>query len=221
PDLMFRVSIDGRYVDYRAPSEWDLLDKEVIGKTVWQRLPEDLAERIMAAGRSAVEERRVQAFEYHLDFGDDMRHFEARLAASGDDEFVLIVRNITDRKVQEHELQASRARIVAAGDAERRRLERNLHDGPQQLEAAAYYVVSEALANVAKYAQASSVRVTVAQLNGSARVEVSDDGVGGADPAQGSGLRGLADRVAALNGTLEVVSPPGRGTRIRAEIPLG
>jgi len=87
--------------------------------------------------------------------------------------------------------------------------------------AAAYYVVSEALANVAKYAQASFVRVSVAQLDGTARVEVSDDGVGGADPAQGSGLRGLADRVAALNGSLEVESPPGQGTRIRAEIPLG
>src|SRR5207248_10967867 len=92
---------------------------------------------------------------------------------------------------------------------------------PARVEAAAYYVVSEALANVAKYAEASSVRISVAQMNGAALVEVSDDGVGGADPAGGSGLRGLADRVAALNGTLEVESEPGRGTTIRAEIPLG
>jgi len=132
PDLMFRISLDGRYVDYRAPSEYDLIESEVIGKTVSQRLPHDLAERIMAAGRRSVDEREVQTFEYELDFGDGVRHFEARTAASGNDEFVLIVRNITDRKVQEQELQASRARIVAAGDEERRRLERNLHDGAQQ-----------------------------------------------------------------------------------------
>jgi signal transduction histidine kinase len=205
------------------------------------------------------------------------------------------------------ELLASRARIVEAGDAERRRLERNLHDGAQQrlvslslslrlaqarlksdphaadeiltgasvelalaleelrelargihpavltdrglgpalesladrtplpitfdelpddrlpapVEAAAFYVVSEALANVTKYADASSVNVRVAQANGYAVVEVADDGVGGADPTVGSGLRGLSDRVAALEGRLAIVSPPGAGTRIRAEIPFG
>jgi signal transduction histidine kinase len=64
------------------------------------------------------------------------------------------------------------------------------------------------------------VRVSVARQNGAAHVLVADDGVGGADPAGGSGLRGLADRVAALNGTLEVDSPRGGGTKIRAEIPL-
>ena len=99
-------------------------------------------------------------------------------------------------------------------------IERSDANLPPSVEVAAYYVVSEALANVAKYAQASFVRVRVGQLNGAAQVEVSDDGVGGADPAQGSGLRGLADRVAALNGTLKVVSAPGQGTTIRAEIPL-
>jgi signal transduction histidine kinase len=91
---------------------------------------------------------------------------------------------------------------------------------PGPVEAAAYYVVSEALANVAKYAGASSVSVRVARANGRAVVEVADDGVGGADPAVGTGLRGLADRVSALDGNLDVVSPPRRGTRIRAEIPL-
>jgi signal transduction histidine kinase len=205
------------------------------------------------------------------------------------------------------ELHASRARIVEAGDAERRRLERNLHDGAQQrlvslslslrlaqaklrsdthsadeilssasielalaleelrelargihpavltdrglgpalesladrtplpveleqvpddrlpasVEAAAFYVVSEALANVTKYADASTVSVRIAQEDGYAVVEVADDGVGGADPQGGSGLRGLSDRVAALEGRLAIVSPPGAGTRIRAEIPFG
>jgi signal transduction histidine kinase len=91
---------------------------------------------------------------------------------------------------------------------------------PKSVEAAAYYVIAESLANVTKYAGASSALVRVSRENGCARVEVADDGVGGADPAQGSGLRGLADRVEALAGTLAVESTPGAGTRISAEIPI-
>jgi len=202
------------------------------------------------------------------------------------------------------ELRASRARLVEAGDAERRRLERDLHDGAQSrlvglalmlrtartraaedrelatlldraqeelqtsltelrelargihpailtergltpaldglvsrvpvpvtlqaeteerlpgpVESAAYFVVSEALANVAKYARASHATVRVRQQNGRVTVDVTDDGVGGADAARGSGLRGLADRLAALDGTLSLHSPPGHGTRLHAEIP--
>jgi signal transduction histidine kinase len=204
-------------------------------------------------------------------------------------------------------LAASRAELVEVSDAERRRLERNLHDGAQQrfvsvaldlgmidakldndppgarealtaarddlargldelrelarglhpfllterglgpaldalvtrapvpveiselpegrlaapVEAAAYYVVAEAITNVAKYARASRATVSIRQSNGAATVTVLDDGVGGADPAEGSGLRGLAARVEALNGRLYVHSPPERGTRITAEIPIG
>ena len=203
------------------------------------------------------------------------------------------------------QLTASRARIVQAGDAARRRFERNLHDGAQQrlvtlsltlrlaqarlhdepaaaqelleasseelaaaleelrelarglhpailsdrglgaalealatrapvpvaldhvpperlpppVEAAAYYVVAESLTNVAKYAEASTAHVSVVQQNGFAIVEVEDDGVGGVDITRGSGLRGLADRVEALDGRLTVSSEAGRGTRVRAEIP--
>ena len=91
---------------------------------------------------------------------------------------------------------------------------------PPAVETAAYFVVSEALANVAKYARASEASVAVRRTNGRVLVEVADDGVGGADAAGGSGLRGLADRVAALDGTLALDSPAGRGTRLRAEIPL-
>jgi PAS domain S-box-containing protein len=227
--------------------------------------------------------------------------------------------DITERKAQEAEVHrlndelharvedvaASRARIVTAGDVERRRLERNLHDGAQQrlvaisfslrlalakldsdpagaravlvdagdelalaleelrelarglhpailtdrglraavemlaarapipveiaeipderlpepVEAAAYYMIAEALTNVTKYADASTVRARVAAADGNVVVEVSDDGVGGADPIAGSGLRGLADRVEALGGSLEVISPAGAGTALRAEIP--
>ena len=204
------------------------------------------------------------------------------------------------------EVRASRARIVAAGDAERRRIERDLHDGAQQrlvaltlalrlartrlgddadaqvrlsleqasdeakaalselrelargihpqilteaglhaaieslaarspatvsvdiapearfepaVEAIAYFVVSESLANVAKHARAGAVRIRAGWQDGVLTVEVADDGRGGADPRTGTGLRGLLDRVSAADGTLEVVSPHGVGTRIVARIP--
>jgi signal transduction histidine kinase len=205
------------------------------------------------------------------------------------------------------ELQASRARLVEATDTERRRIERDLHDGTQQrlvsiamslglaesklppnaghakpivagarealraalaelrdltqgiyptilterglsaaldelcsraaltahlrlfldgrlpapVETAAYYVVSEALTNAAKHAHASEVRVAATCTGGVLTVEVADDGVGGAGNGKGSGLRGLADRVEALEGRLTVSSPPGRGTTLRAEFPCG
>ena len=91
---------------------------------------------------------------------------------------------------------------------------------PGAVEAAAYYVVSEALTNVAKYAAAGVVRIRIERVDGSARIAVSDDGAGGADPSGGSGLRGLADRVEALGGRLTIDSPPGAGTTLRADIPL-
>lgn len=89
------------------------------------------------------------------------------------------------------------------------------------VEAASYYVVSESLANVAKYAKASVVQVKVCRHEEGLRVEVIDDGVGGATPRGGSGLEGLADRVAALDGRFVVESVPGQGTRITAELPCG
>jgi signal transduction histidine kinase len=90
---------------------------------------------------------------------------------------------------------------------------------PEQLEVAAYYLISESLANIGKHAQASSARISVKRLNGQVVVEIVDDGVGGADTERGSGLRGLADRVEALDGRLRVWTPLGQGTRVRAEIP--
>jgi PAS domain S-box-containing protein len=214
------------------------------------------------------------------------------------------VQDITDRKEAEQEVRASRARIVQAADAERRRVERDLHDGAQQrlvslavalqfaqkqvndnqplqdtlaqiagelhgalaelrefargihpailteeglaaaiesltercpvatavvqlpegrfaehVEAAAYFVVSEALTNIVKYAGASKVTVSAGRRGRDLVVEVADDGAGGADPAGGSGLRGLQDRLAAIDGRLDIVSPAGGGTRVRAVIP--
>ena len=84
-----------------------------------------------------------------------------------------------------------------------------------------YFFCAEALANVAKYASASRVAVEVTERGGCLSVVVADDGVGGADPTRGTGLQGLADRVEALGGTLQVASAVGAGTRLAAEIPLG
>ena len=219
--------------------------------------------------------------------------------------YLLSASDVTERKRHEAEVKRSRARIVAAADEARKRLERNLHDGAQQrlvavllalrltrsrveqspeaaraleaaiaelsaavdelrelargihpaalterglatavagvahrspvpvaldvtdarfpepVEAAAYFVVSESLANVARYARAHTVTVRIGEEAGALAVEVRDDGVGGADEGAGTGLRGLADRVAALDGTFAVESPVGEGTCVRAEIPLG
>jgi signal transduction histidine kinase len=210
-------------------------------------------------------------------------------------------------RAQLEEVRASRARIVDAGDAERRKVQRDLHDGaqqrlvtlslelglirnrldegtdpeiaaqlesigqelreaidelrelargihpslltdsglvaaleslaqrsalpvslddrstgrlPERVEVTAYFLVAEALTNVAKYAQASRVVVRLMTRNGMVRIEVEDDGKGGADPRSGSGLSGLQDRVSAIGGQLWVESPPGEGTRVWAEIPV-
>jgi signal transduction histidine kinase len=90
---------------------------------------------------------------------------------------------------------------------------------PALQEAAIYFVCSEALANIAKYANASKARIAVVADDARLRVEVTDDGSGGADPGAGSGLRGLADRIESLGGTLFIDSEPGRGTTIAAVLP--
>jgi signal transduction histidine kinase len=91
---------------------------------------------------------------------------------------------------------------------------------PMPVETTAYFVVAEALTNVGKYAGATHAEVVVRRAGRRLEVEVRDDGVGGADASAGSGLRGLADRVSAMNGALRVSSPPGLGTRVYAEIAL-
>jgi signal transduction histidine kinase len=221
-------------------------------------------------------------------------------------EFTVLVATAISNAEARAELAASRLRIVAAADATRRRIERDLHDGTQQrlvslvlrlrstralmpstrgevqgalsdvadgladlvaelqeiargihpailsrgglepalktlarrsavpvdllvdakerlpepVEVAAYYVVSEALANAARHANASRARVEVAANDGALELSVQDDGAGGADPARGSGLVGLADRVEALGGTIEVVSPVGEGTTLLVTLPF-
>jgi signal transduction histidine kinase len=91
---------------------------------------------------------------------------------------------------------------------------------PEPVEVAAYYVVSEALSNAAKHANASVVHVELDAEGATLRLAIRDDGTGGADPEQGSGLVGLSDRIDALGGTLEVSSPPGAGTTMLIEVPV-
>jgi GAF domain-containing protein len=128
---------------------------------------------------------------------------------------VLMFRNLreSERKLERSraELAASRARIVTAADQTRL---------PEPVEVAAYYVVSEALTNTAKHTRASVVRVTVEVRHGVLELSIRDDGAGGADPARGSGLIGLTDRVDALGGTIEVTSPAGQGTTLRVTLPI-
>lgn len=232
--------------------------------------------------------------------GDELTPVEARLFRDLASQAGLVM--VRFRLVQD--LRDSRTRIVAAQDVERRRIERNLHDGAQQrfvnallalgiaeadidggrsraelvdqasreiqaglnelrglargleppllaeagivaavsdraervpvpttvaaesltryppgIESAAYFVVAEALTNAVKHSTASEIKVSIREDSGRLHIEIADDGKGGADPAQGSGIIGLRDRVSAIGGRLSVVSPPGGGTVVTAELP--
>ena len=259
--------------------------------------------RFLETERAVVLDKRLELTAVHKNGAEfPVELTITRIGLPGAPTFTGYLRDITDRKRAESELRASRARLVEVADAERRRIQRNLHDGAQQrltsvlltlgrvrsnavdgdrpvldaaidelahgledlrelasglhpsvlserglpaaldalvlrapvpvrladvpdrtlpepIEAAAYYVVAEALANVQKHAGASEVVVSATSDDRRLLVEIVDDGAGGADPT-GDGLRGLVDRVASLDGTLEVDSPAGQGTRVRARFPL-
>jgi PAS domain S-box-containing protein len=259
--------------------------------------------RFLETDRAVVLDKRLELSALHKNGTEfPVELTITKIGLPGPAMFTGYLRDITDRKRAEEELRASRARLVEVADAERRRIQRNLHDGaqqrltsvlltigrlrgsvddaqaavldvaidelaaglqelrelasglhpsvlaergfapalaalalrapvpvelaavpdrslPDQVEAGAYYVVAEALANVQKHAGAHRVVVKATASEAELLVEVVDDGAGGADPA-GDGLRGLVDRVEALAGTLEVDSPTGHGTRVRARFPL-
>jgi len=135
------------------------------------------------------------------------------------DELRAVARGIHPAVVSGHGLQVALEQLAARAPVPVRlnvAVEGRL---PEHLEVAAFYLVSESLTNIGKHAEATAATVDVARANGRLVVEVADDGVGGADTERGTGLRGLADRVEALEGRLRVWSPSGGGTRLRAEIP--
>jgi PAS domain-containing protein len=122
---------------------------------------------------------------------------------------------LTDRGL-EHALEALSRRAALPVELKTTLPERL----PLAVESAAYFTVCEALTNVAKYAKASRAWVTVERRNGDLAVEIGDDGVGGVDPGKGSGLEGLRDRIAAVDGSFEISSPPHAGTVLRAHLPV-
>jgi PAS domain S-box-containing protein len=311
PVAVLEVDLDTRVVRWNAAAEriYGWRAEEVLGERVPLVPPDREAEFQWLLGR-------VRAGNAYTGFETvrrrkDGSQVDVEIAAApvrdGTGEIVshmVVFTDISERKQAERELRLSRAQVVEAGDAERRRLERNLHDGAQQrlvalslelgllkqrfqddgeaqraidqarrelgeslqelrdlargihpvivtghglaaaaeslaarspvrveldleigerppevVEVAAYYLLAEALTNVAKYAHASCATVEIKRSNGSLIVEVADDGVGGADAAAGSGLLGLTDRIEALGGSLRVWSPEGGGTRVHAELP--
>jgi PAS domain S-box-containing protein len=317
PSYLCLTDEEGRILRYNATLELTSgrrdVGAEVRGRHAWEVFvaPEQ-REDARAAFASIVDGRAPVQREYVLPCADGTERVVDWIGTpvrdeQGEPRYLLSGVDVTVRTAQEEELRRSRVRIVDAADAERRRLERNLHDGaqqrlvfvshalrlaaraladdpakagelveraidevtgahaelrelarglhpallasrglvaaiqavavrstipvevvaderdarfPERVESAAYYVVCEALANVAKYAGATRAVVRLERVDEELAAEVSDDGRGGADPETGSGLRGLADRVEALGGRLELRSPPGEGTVVRALLPL-
>ena len=132
-----------------------------------------------------------------------------------------LARGLHPAVVSGHGLAVALESLAAATPLEVELKTDGLRRLPEHLEVAAYYVVSESLTNAAKHAQASKVSVEVGVSDDILIVEVVDDGIGGADSERGSGLRGLADRIEALDGRLRIWSAAGQGTRVRAELPCG
>ncbi len=316
-DCIITIDDRGRVLEFNSAAEetFGFRAEDVVGREMAELIvPPHLREehragftRYLETGEARILGSRLEITGLRADGSEfPVELTITRIRLEGPPVFSGYLRDITERKRAEEELRASRVRLVGAQDAERRRLERNLHDGAQQrlvslaitlrlareriaepdsealelldraaeelvlalgelrelargihpavlserglgpaldgvvaraplpveltafpdgrlpeaVEAAAYYVVCEALVNVARYANASRATVFVAPVDGRLVVEVTDDGVGGADTAKGTGLRGLADRVEALDGRLELESEPEGGTRLRAEIPL-
>lgn len=304
---MFRLHRDGTYLEFAGDlTRLATPAEELLGANMHDILPTEVTAALMGCVARALESGRLQTVEYGLrTLAGEPRDFEARVVRAGEDEVVTIVRDVTERNRAEKELREAEARIVTAEAAERRRLERNLHDGAQQrlvtvnlnlhladrdlerdpnaaraflataeaelaagladirqlargrdpqvlgaeglaaavralveraavpveldelpgerlpepVEAVAYYVIAESLSNAAKHAGATRVAIAARLRGDELVVEIADDGTGGADIETGTGLRGLADRVANVAGRLEVESPIGEGTRVRAVIP--
>jgi signal transduction histidine kinase len=306
PDPLYRVDREGRLLDTVGARPGGRPKSGPLGAVRHALFPAR-SRPLSDAIEQALDHDDLRSVDLELELPGGRRELEVRLVPSGPNEVTAIARDFTEQREAEAEVRRSRARIVEAADAERRRVERNLHDGAQQrlvalslalrrartqlaegahdaasatleeaatqlttalaelrelargihpailteaglgaalhalatespipttleldapaeispqVEAAVYYVVAETLANVAKYAQASAVQILLGVDQGSLRLEIRDDGRGGADPSAGSGIRGLTDRVAALGGRLDVRSPEGKGTQVVARFPM-
>jgi PAS domain S-box-containing protein len=315
-DAVITIDADGRVLMFNRAAELTFGHREadVLGKDIAELIiPPSLRERhraalahFLATGERTILNRRVEVTGMRLDGSEfPVELTVTSVPLAGPPIFTAYLRDITDRQRAEREVLESRTRVVEAADRERKRIERNLHDGAQQrlvaillllrrmslgeqlppsvreavelateetgraieelrelargihpaaltdeglasalrglahrcpvevdldvpddplpesIETALYYVAAESLANVAKYAGATQAAVSLAIGADLAVLQVRDDGVGGADRASGSGFAGLADRMEALGGTLEVDSPPGAGTTVTATAPLG
>jgi PAS domain S-box-containing protein len=315
-DAVVTIDAEGRVLmfNHAAEATFGHRREDALGRDVADLIiPPSLRERhrtamarLLATGERTILNRRVEVAGLRSDGSE----FPVELTVTsvpldGPPIFTAYLRDITDRRRAEQELLESRARVVEAADRERKRIERNLHDGAQQrlvaillilrrlavaeglappvreavdvatdetgraieelrelvrgihpvaltesglasalrglarrspievevdvpedrlpepIEVALYYVAAESLANVAKYAQATSAGLFLSIRDGAAVLRVRDDGVGGADPATGSGFAGLVDRMEALGGSLVVESPTGAGTTVTARAPLG
>jgi PAS domain S-box-containing protein len=315
-DCVVTMDHEGRVIDFNPAAErcFGHPASDTVGRDMAELIiPPELRERhrrglarYLATEEAVLLDRRLEITGMRADgttFPVELTI--TRIDVPGPATFTGYLRDITERKAAEAELKASRARIVEAADAARRRLERDLHDGAQQrlvelaldlrmararldedpalacelldaalgdleqatrelrelargihpaaltegglrpalealvarsklptkllavpemrfpaaVEATAYFTVAEGLTNAARHAAAQRVEIEATRLDGHLCIEVRDDGRGGADPTGRSGLRGLADRVAALDGGFEVISPRGGGTLLRAEIP--
>jgi signal transduction histidine kinase len=286
-ELMFWIAADGGYVDVdgrptavpaagpeRAVTVLEHHDERFAALVHDPFILEDreLLEAVGAAARLAIENARLQA-ELRAQL-DEVRASRARIVEAGDRERQRIERDLHDGAQQRllairlalrmaqgrltgeaHEVQSLLAEAddeMRAALDELRSLARGIHPAvltdmglaaavaglarrapvpvelrgvpeqrlPAGVEAAAYFVTSEALANVAKYANASEVTIAMALRDGCLHIDIDDDGVGGADSTGGSGLSGLQDRVQALDGRLRIDSPVGAGTRLHAELPV-
>jgi PAS domain S-box-containing protein len=315
-DAVVTIDANGSVLNFNRAAELTFghREEDVLGRDIAELIiPVALRERhysamarFLATGERTILNRRVELTGLRADGSEfPVELTVTKVPLDGSDVFTAYLRDITDRKRAESELRASRARVVEAGDRERKRIERNLHDGAQQrlvaislllrrlslesdvpvtarefldraqeeaglaidelrelargihpasltesglpsalrglalrtpvevelhvsdgrvsesIEAALYYVAAESLSNVAKYSQATHAVLSYEKDDAEVTLRVADDGVGGADPAAGSGLVGLADRVEALGGRLEVTSARGSGTTVTAVVPLG
>jgi PAS domain S-box-containing protein len=316
-DCFVTMDEQGRVVEFNPAAErtFGYRTEDVLGREMGELIvPPHLREqhreglrRYLAGGAPRVLDQRIEVEAMRADGSRiPVELAITRIDVPGPAMFTAYLRDITERRLAEAELRASRARVVEAGDAARRQIERDLHDGAQQqlvavavslriarsrlekgdpdaalelvdeassdlseaiselrelargihpavltegglepalrglvrrsavpaqlvavppgrfpegVEAAIYFTVAEGLTNAARHAQAELVEIEVTHRDGVLRVEVRDDGIGGAGSSAGTGLRGLVDRLEVLSGSLVVSSPSGEGTTILAEVP--